>query len=112
MQQPGLIALAILLNVGAQISIKLAGQQTEFKPVLRWILSPWLISAILLYAFSFLMTVRIYAVNQLSIAAPFMASCTFVLIYLIGFFLFAEPLTVAKVAGLILIICGLALLLQ
>ncbi|KJS07898.1 MAG: hypothetical protein VR73_07620 [Gammaproteobacteria bacterium BRH_c0] len=112
MQQPGLIAFAILLNVAAQLSIKLAGQQTEFKSLLHQILSPWLISAILLYGFSFLMTVRIYAVNQLSTAAPFMAACTFVLIYLVGYFLLGEAITIGKVAGLVLIIIGLALLLQ
>jgi len=111
-QQPILIAIAVLLNVGAQISIKFAGQQGRSLSVLGQLLSPWLVGALALYGLSFLLTVRIYAVNSLSVAAPFMAACTFMLIYLLGYLLFSEPITLAKTAGLGLIVIGMALVLH
>lgn len=111
MQQPWLIALAILMNVGAQLSIKFAGGGPA-RSLLQQLLSPWLLLALFLYGLSFLLTVRIYAVNQLSVAAPFMAACTFMLIYLLSYLLFTEPLTLTKSAGLVLIVLGMTLLLR
>lgn len=112
MQQPALIALAVLLNVGAQVSIKFAGQQGQPLSLLGQFFSPWLIGALALYGLSFLLTVRIYAVNSLSVAAPFMAACTFMLIYLLGYFLFSEPITIARTIGLALIVAGMFLVLR
>ncbi len=112
MQQPTLVVLAILLNVGAQVSIKFAGQQGPAQTLWGQLFSPWLVGAVALYGLSFLLTVRIYSVNSLSVAAPFMAACTFMLIYLLGYLLFSEPITLAKSAGLGLIVIGMALVLN
>lgn len=109
MNQPLLIALAIVLNVGAQVSIKQAGGSAA-DSLFGQMTSPWLALAIVLYGLSFLLTVRIYASNPLSVAAPFMAACTFVLIYALGYLLFAEPVTLPRVAGLALIVAGMVLL--
>lgn len=112
MNQPLLVALAILLNVGAQLSIKYAGLRTGGESLLQQLGSPWLLGALALYGLSFLLTVRIYAVNSLSVAAPVMAACTFVLIYLLSFALLREPITLIKVAGLGLIVSGIYLVLR
>lgn len=112
MNQPLLVALAIVLNVSAQLSIKFAGQRTQGDSLLQQFTSPWLLGALALYGLSFVLTVRIYAVNALSVAAPVMAACTFVLIYVLSYALLREPITLAKVGGLGLIVAGIYLVLR
>jgi multidrug transporter EmrE-like cation transporter len=108
--QTFLVIVAILLNVAAQVTIKQAGGNAA-RPLFEQVTSPWLLMAVALYGVSFILTVRIYAANPLSIAVPFMASCTFVLINLFGYLLFAEPITLAKSGGLVLIVAGMILVL-
>ncbi len=81
-------------------------------PLARQVTSSWLLAALTLYCMSFVLTVRIYAANPLSVAAPFMAASTFVLITLCGALLFAEPVTLAKCGGLALIVLGMMLVLR
>ncbi|MGS0942708.1 hypothetical protein ACVA51_19505 [Pseudomonas luteola] len=107
-----LIALAILLNVGAQLSIKLAGRTGVPVSLFQQILNPMLIFAVFLYGLSFILTVRIYSVNELSVVAPFMAACTFMLIYMVGYLVFGEPFTLSKSAGLAFIVVGMFFLLR
>lgn len=109
--QPFLVAIAVLLNVGAQVTIKQAGG-TAARTLFEQMVSPWLVLALALYGASFVLTVRIYAANPLSVAAPFMAACTFILINLFGYLLFAEPITLAKCGGLVLIVAGMMLVLR
>lgn len=112
MKQLWLIALAILLNVCAQLSIKLAGRTGVPVSLFQQILNPMLIFAVFLYGLSFILTVRIYSVNELSVVAPFMAACTFVLIYMVGYLVFGEPFTLSKSAGLAFIVVGMFFLLR
>lgn len=107
-----LIALAVLLNVGAQFSIKLAGRGGVPVSLIQQVFNPMLILAVGLYGLSFVLTVRIYAVNELSVVAPFMAACTFILVYMVGYLFFAEPITLTKSLGLLAIIGGMFLLLK
>lgn len=73
-------------------------------------LSPWIISAVALYGMSFLLTVRVFAVNPLSVASPAMAGCTFLLISLSSWMLLGEGMGAQKIAGIALIFCGIVLL--
>lgn len=112
MQLPWLMALAIFLNAAAQVTIKLAGEATEVRTGLAQWLSPWLLLALMCYGMSFLLTVKLYAVNPLSVVAPFMAACIFLLIYVAGVVLFAEAFTWQKSLGLACIVAGLTILSQ
>ncbi|TFH86510.1 hypothetical protein EQG41_11150 [Billgrantia azerbaijanica] len=110
MQLPWLMALAILLNASAQVTIKLAGQTgIDRTGIYQW-LSPWLLLALTCYGLSFLLTVKLYAVNPLSVVAPFMAACIFLLIYVAGVMLFSEAITWQKTLGLTFIIIGILFL--
>jgi multidrug transporter EmrE-like cation transporter len=108
MKSIGWILAAILCNVGAQMALK-AGASTE---LLRW--QTWLSPAILLglglYGLSFVLTVRVYADYPLSIISPLMAGAIFLLISLLSAQVFNEPITLEKIAGIALIVAGIALL--
>lgn len=103
---------AVFCNVAAQVSIKLANQSTRtlLKEWDAWIspwLSPWIIAAILLYGVSFVLTVRIFALLPLSLAAPAMAGATFFLVALASVLLLGEHLSYIKIFGMLLIISGI-----
>lgn len=101
------ITVAVLCNAGAQIALK-AGATTN--PSLKSFISPWLVAGVVLYGISFVVTVRIYADHPLSVISPLMAGAIFVLICLASAVFFDEPLSPYKVAGITLIIAGIALL--
>ena len=103
---PWIIA-AVICNAGAQVALK-AGATTE----LRWqnILSPYIFAGLLLYAASFVLTVRIYSEHPLSIISPVMAGAIFMLVCLASVILFSEPVSAQKIAGIALIVAGIGLL--
>ena len=111
MNAPLIALLAVLCNVGAQLSMKFAGSaaRSGASPLAQW-LSPWLLAAVVLYGVSFLLTVRVFAVNQLSVASPAMAGCTFVLIALASSVLLNEGMGLQKLLGMGLILIGIVLL--
>ncbi len=101
------IAAAVLCNVGAQVALK-SGATTS----LRWqsLFSPALVAGVALYAVSFVLTIRIYADYPLSVISPLMAGAIFVLVSVASAVFFAEPITASKLAGIALIVAGIALL--
>jgi multidrug transporter EmrE-like cation transporter len=110
MKEPWIALIAVLCNVGAQVSMKHAGQlQLAARDWMSWI-NPWLIASVVLYGASFLLTVRIFAVNSLSVASPAMAGATFLLVTLCSWLLYGEPMSAQKVAGISLIFTGIVLL--
>ena len=110
MNAPWLAVVAVLCNVLAQLAMKQAGQaQGHVNDLTGW-LTPWLIAAIALYGASFLLTSRVFAVNPLSVASPIMAGATFVLIALASCLLLGEGFGLLKLAGIGLVLCGIALL--
>ena len=101
---------AVFCNVGAQLAIKLSGRYVFFSTGLLALISPMLIIALALYGLSFFLTVRVYAVNELSVAAPFMAGGAFLLVALVSALVLSEGMTVYKTMGMVLIVLGLYLL--
>jgi multidrug transporter EmrE-like cation transporter len=112
MNYPLFIIIAILCNVGAQVAIKYAANTVSVTTLNSWSLwlSPWLITAVALYGLSFLLTVRVFATNPLSIAAPVMAGSVFILLALASYIFFNENITLYKILGMALIILGIILL--
>ena len=110
MKAPLVAVAAILCNVGAQIAMKFAGQITvQAKHWQEWF-SPWLLLALALYGISFLLTIRVFASNPLSVASPAMAGGAFLLVSVAGWLLFAEDMTPQRMAGIGLIFAGIVLL--
>lgn len=110
MNQALLALIAVLCNVGAQISIKGAGDAVErIGGLIGW-LNPWLALAVLLYGASFLLTVKVFAVNPLTVAAPIMAGGAFVLTAISGSLLLGESLGLSRIAGMVLILGGILLI--
>ncbi|KIZ49435.1 MULTISPECIES: SMR family transporter [Pseudomonas] len=100
---PHLVLLAIILNVVAQIFLKFAGSKGG-------LLNLWLISAVLAYGVSFLLTAKIFAFNEISRVGPLMASTTFLLVFASGVVLFGEQISLQKIAGILAVIVGITLL--
>ena len=109
MNAPLLALCAVLCNVAAQLAMKYAGRDgAAASGVAAW-MSPWLLGAVALYAASFLLTVRVFAVNPLSVASPAMAGATFFLIALASSLLLNEAMGVQKLLGMGLILVGILL---
>lgn len=105
MNEPLIALLAVLCNVAAQLSMKAAadGGQPDW-------LSPWLVVSVVFYGGSFLLTVRVFAANPLSVATPVMAGATFLLIALASVLLLGERVSWITCAGMGLILLGIAAL--
>ena len=110
MNEPLIALAAVICNVSAQLSMKHAGDTGHTGAELSAWLSPWLLGSIVLYGASFLLTVRVMAVNPLSIASPTMAGGTFLLITLASWLLLGEGMSYQKLIGLALIFCGIIVL--
>jgi multidrug transporter EmrE-like cation transporter len=108
------IALTIALTVFGQIAIKMqvaqAGALPESGPdklafLIRLLLNPWIISA---FAAAFLASISWMAAMtkfQLSHAYPFM-SLNFVIVLALSAWLFQEPMSLTRIAGVALICIG------
>ena len=108
------IALTILLTVFGQIAIKMQVLQAGAMPeatgdkllfLMRLLLNPWIISA---FAAAFLASISwMGAMTKfpLSYAYPFM-SLNFVIVLLLGAWLFNEPLSMTRIIGVCLICLG------
>ena len=103
MKEPLIVLLAVFCNVGAQVALKRNADVPAY-------LSPWVALALAFYGASFFLTIRVLAVNSLSVASPVMAGATFLLIAIAAATLFGEPLPLARIAGMTLIVAGIALL--
>jgi len=108
------IALTIALTVYGQIMLKLqvgkagalpAGGADKLLFMLKLLLNPWVVSA---FAAAFLASVAWMAAMtkfELGHAYPFMA-LNFVIVLLLGAWLFNEPLSMLRIAGVTLICVG------
>ncbi len=98
MNEPWLALVAVLLNVAAQLAIKLAGGSPLPLP---------LATALACYSLSFWLTFKIYAANPLSVAAPVMAGAIFLLTPLAAVAILGETLSGARIVGIGLIFAGI-----
>jgi multidrug transporter EmrE-like cation transporter len=108
------IALTIFFTVYGQVALKMQVAQAGPLPeastdkllfVLRLLLNPWVISA---FGAAFLASVAWMGAMskfQLSHAYPFM-SLNFVIVLLLGAWLFDEPLSITRLLGIALICLG------
>lgn len=107
------IVLTILLTVYGQLIVKWqVGSSTvpettieKFLFILRLLLNPWVISSFLAAFLASLTWMAALTKFPLSFAYPFM-SLAFVLVMLLSAVFFYEPITVAKVIGIGLIVAG------
>ncbi|HHU94998.1 MAG TPA: hypothetical protein GXX62_07990 [Alcaligenaceae bacterium] len=110
MKSINLALLAIGCNALAQVSMKYAGQATLGKKNIFDLLSPWLFSSVFFYGISFLLTIRVFSLNPISVAAPIMAGGGFFLVAILGHFIFGETLSLLKILGISLILAGIFIL--
>ncbi len=110
MNEPLIAVIAVLCNVFAQLSAKQAGTTGGLGTNLQSWLSPWLFAALVLYGLAFVLMVRVYSVNPLSVASPAMAGGTFLLIALASWLLLGEGLGFQRAAGISLIFLGIYVL--
>lgn len=110
------VFMTIVLTVYGQIVIKWQVLQVGALPdqtaekigfMLRLLLNPWIISALLAAFLASFFWMAAMTRLQLSHAYPFMG-LTFVAVLLASGFFFQEPITTLKIAGVALIVLGLA----
>lgn len=104
------ILVAVLCNAGAQVFLKI-GAPADGRPWHESI-NIAVISGLLLYIVSFILTIRIYAHFPLSVVSPLMAGAIFVAVSISASLLLAEPIGPAKIGGMVLIFFGIILLTQ
>ena len=111
------VACTILLTVYGQLVIKWqvagAGAFPEATPDKLWFLAkllvnPWIVSALGAALVASLTWMAAMTKLDLSHAYPF-TSLSFVLVVLLSGWLFHEPVTLAKIAGLALIVTGIVI---
>lgn len=109
-----LVGLGMALNVGAQVALKFAagGQAlsvAEPALLLRTLLSPLAILAMALYAASVVNWIVVLSRMDLGLAYPLMA-LSYILTFALGIWCFHEPWSWTRLAGVLVIILGIALL--
>lgn len=112
MNQPLIAVIAVCCNVGAQLAMKYAGRGNVSADSLAFWLAPGLIGAVVLYGLSFLLTIKVFAANPLSVASPIMAGGTFFLIAMASSVVLGETMGIQKVAGIAVIFIGIVLLMR
>lgn len=113
MNQPWIALIAICCNAFAQLVMKLAGDSIEQDTVGRGLWAwahPLLLAAIILYGTSFLLTVKVFAANNLTVAGPLMAGGAFIMVAVLGVMALGESLSLTRALGMALILGGIVLL--
>ena len=110
-----LVALGVVLNVSAQIAIKWAVQGSgqlslaDVGTLARLCVNPAIILGLVLYALSVVNWMVVLSRLDLGVAYPAM-SVGYVISYLAGVWLFHEPVSGVRIAGILIIILGVVLL--
>ncbi|MBE3556906.1 MAG: hypothetical protein IMW91_07560 [Firmicutes bacterium] len=108
-----ILAASILLGIVGQLFLKAGvssfGTVAFNASLLRLLLSPKVLAGIAAYVVSSLLWLYVLSRMPLSIAYPTLA-VGYILIEILSFFLFQEPLTAHKVAGAVVIALGIWLL--
>lgn len=112
MNQPWIALIAIGCNAFAQLVMKLAGdsiEQNADRGLWAWA-HPLLLAAIVLYGTSFLLTVKVFAANNLTVAGPLMAGGAFIMVAVLGVMALGESVNLTRALGMTLILAGIVLL--
>lgn len=98
----GLISLKLGSGDGAPIGL-VAGK-------LQFNLNLYSVLGLLLYLTSFLLYIYLISKFDLGYIIPLTAAFVYVIVFVASYFIFNEPFTALKVAGIVMIIAGLTLL--
>lgn len=111
-----LVALGVVLNVGAQVALKKTGEgggeiglSAIVQDPVRWLLNPWFLLGLVLYAVSVINWLIVLTRVDLSIAYALM-STGYILTLLAGVWMFGEPVSQTRIAGVAVIIAGVILI--
>jgi multidrug transporter EmrE-like cation transporter len=105
-----LVFIAAIANATGTIFLKqarLATSSTGFTTVL---LSPWFLSALLIYTFGLLLFTQALGKLPVSISQPVMAAVSFISVALIAGVLFNERLSLTQFLAVSLIVAGIAVM--
>lgn len=111
------VLVTLLLGVCGQLLMKWqvgkAGEFPEATPekvkfVLALLLNPWILASLASAFLAMLFWMAALTKLDLSVAYPF-TSISFVLVLFLSALLFGEPLTLPKIAGMTLIVVGIAI---
>ena len=103
----GALAFGILVGIGAQLLLKNGAMSGG--SIVAQFLNPWTIGGLTLYGIAAFFYVVALRTIPVSIAFPSVA-VSYVLVALLGNLWFGEPLGVAHLAGMVLIVVGVGLL--
>lgn len=110
-----LILLGMVLNVGAQVALKFAVQQSgsvvysDPKSLLALVLNPLVILGLFLYAASVVNWLVVLKRMDLGLAYPLM-SLGYIATFALGVWCFHEPVSTTRILGILVIIAGVVLL--
>lgn len=79
--------------------------------LISMVLSPWVIGGTMCYALSTIFWLIALSRADLSFVYPFIA-LTFVIIFIASFLLFHENMSVMRISGAVIIICGIIVLVR
>ncbi|MBU0744973.1 MAG: EamA family transporter [Gammaproteobacteria bacterium] len=112
-----LIILTVILNTYAQISLKAGMMQIgvfsftweNLLPITtKVMLSPWIISGVLVYAGSVFVWLMVLSRTPVSIAYP-ISSLGYIATAIAAYYLWSEDLTPLRIAGILIILLGVYL---
>jgi len=113
-----LVVFSVLLGSLGQITLKMGADKVgklDLSPglllpeLLRVFRTPEMIVGVLLFGVSFVTWIKVLTGSQLSLAYP-MLSLGYINVVLLSSLLFNEPITLAKICGIALIITGVLIL--
>lgn len=109
-----LTGLYILITAAALIVLKLGSKDGAFAEFingkLALHLTPYTVTGVILYGVSFLLYMYLISKFDLGYIIPLTTALVYVLIFIASFIIFKESFTAIKIAGIILIVVGVALL--
>jgi multidrug transporter EmrE-like cation transporter len=115
-----LVLFGMALNVAAQVALKYASAKPAGAEIsddtfsvladpVRLATNPWFIFGLVLYAVSVINWVVVLGKIQLSVAYPLM-SIGYIFTLILGAWLFKEPVSLTRIAGVLVIIFGVVLI--
>ena len=77
---------------------------------LRILLNPWIVVGLGFFGISFFFMAAALSRTELTLAYPLMSAIVYLILLFVGFFIFQERITAARVAGMGFILLGITLL--
>ena len=103
-----------MITAGALVVLKLGSKDGPFAQFIDGRLdlnfTPYTISGITLYGLSFLLYMYLISKFDLGYIIPLTTALVYILIFLASFVIFKEAFTALKIAGIVFIVIGVALL--